>query len=191
MKFALAAFTLASASSSTGRSVFPQKNASRATRSGNTPTYKGSGVRVLTHATVKRRTQEAEPKNAKAGKAMIVSVCGKTYDGPVILEDTLICYDDNNSEPAITLVGKDAILDCQKNTIVHLLDFDIDSTVPISKVGIRLEDGAQVKNCLVTNFAVGADIVSGDGSIISGSEFVFNVIGVKMDSSYSASIEDR
>ncbi len=134
-----------------------------------------------------RRRQGTEP-NAKAGKAMRVSVCGKTYDGPVILRDTLICYDDNNSEPAITLVGKDAILDCQKNTIIHLLDFG--STIPVSKVGIRLEDGAQVKNCLVTNFAVGAD-VSGDGSTISGSEFVFNVNGVKMDSSYSVSIEDR
>ena len=145
----------------------------------------------MTHATVnvKRRTQEAEPKNAKAGKAMRVSVCGMTYDGPVILGDTLICYDDNNSEPAITLVGKDASLDCQKNTIVNLLDFG--STIPISKVGIRLEDGAQVKNCLVTNFAVGADVVSGDGSTISGSEFVLNVIGVKMDSSYSFSIKDR
>ena len=142
----------------------------------------------MTPTTVKRRTQEAEP-NAKAGKAMRVSVCGKTYDGPVILEDTLICNDDNNSEPAITLVGKDASLDCQKNTIVNLLDFG--STIPISKVGIRLEGGAQVKNCLVTNFAVGADVVSGDGSTISGSEFVFNVIGVKMDSSYSVSIKDR
>ena len=48
-----------------------------------------------------------------------------------------------------------------------------------------------MKNCLVTNFAVGADVVSGDGSTISGSEFVFNAIGVKMDSSYSVSIEDR
>ena len=162
--------------------------------------YKGTGIgggtrsRVLAPATVKHRritseTKETEPKNAKAGKAMRVSVCGMTYDGPVILGDTLICNDYNNSEPAITLVGKDASLDCQKNTIIHLLDFG--STIPISKVGIRLEDGAQVKNCLVTNFAVGADVVSGDDSTISGSEFVFNVIGVKTDSSYSVSIEDR
>ena len=138
--------------------------------------------------------------------------CGNVYNTTdtdeevvVILGQNLLC-DENMTEAdgslngALTLVGKNAVLDCQGYTISQTtdkgsaaaLDCDVfpepgNSTQILKfkrecglfyEAGVILKAGATMRNCKIQKFYDGAEV--DDGGEIKDSEFSLNRVGVEV-----------
>jgi len=134
--------------------------------------------------------------------------CGNVYNSTagdnavVILDQNLLC-DGNITEAdgirnaALTLVGKDAVLDCQGYTVSQVtdssaaaLDCSIELINPTEVLrmkkecgffyifGVRLIDGASLLNCNIQKFWAGSVITN--GGKIEGTEFSLNTRGVEI-----------
>ena len=132
--------------------------------------------------------------------------CGNTYvNSTVILDQNLLCDGniteaDGSLNAALTLSGEDAVLNCQGYTISQETDkgsaaaMDCDIFAPAGNAtailemkkgcdlfyvaGVRLLDGAKMKNCNIQKFYIGGDMV--DGGVIEDSEFSLNWKGVQI-----------
>mmetsp|Transcript_10373 Transcript_10373/g.21989 ORF Transcript_10373/g.21989 Transcript_10373/m.21989 type:complete len:470 (+) Transcript_10373:70-1479(+) len=105
------------------------------------------------------RYWDATPPTGNAGNA-----CGETFDGPVYLDGPVFCKGDDG----LTLDGPYAVLDCQHNTIFSGDDF-----------GIRLMNGATVRNCKVSGFDIGIQMLEGD-NLVENTKVIGSRIGITM-----------
>ncbi len=118
--------------------------------------------------------------------------CGNTYtDSTVILGQHLICTEGRDgAQAALTLKGKKAELNCQGYTISQNTNSSAAALdCPPNElgsglcglfyfVGVRLEDGATMKNCNIQKFFSGAFLFN--GGEIKDSEFSLNRRGVQI-----------
>ena len=127
---------------------------------------------------------------------VVASKCGETFVGPIVVtlpSGGLNCPADSDTKDGkiasvITLIGEDAILDCNQGTITQDGIVNEDFSEPYMN-GIELNCGASVRNCKVTNFYVG--VLVNSGGKVEDSVFTGNDAGAEIDSSYPASIIRR
>ena len=133
--------------------------------------------------------------------------CGKTYvDSTVTLGQNLVCNGniteaDGSLNAALTLEGEKAVLDCQGFTISQetvrdgsAAAMDCPIFAPAGNAtailemkkgcdlfyvaGVKLLDGAKMKNCNIQKFYFGGNVT--DGGVIEDSEFSLNWLGVEI-----------
>lgn len=134
--------------------------------------------------------------------AATTAECGGTYtDGVITLGQDLVCDEDpaeidGSFNAAITLTGNNTILDCQGYTISQTTPsigsaYECNRTLYDTRLelkqacglyyynGIRINDGATVRNCNVQQFYIGSFLFS-QGNI-EDSDFTLNQRGVELD----------
>ncbi len=184
--------------------------------------YDNRNVNAAASRTVPGRNLESTHTTSTSSKSSKSSVscppeptpdvqCGNVYNSTagdnavVILDQNLICEGniteaDGIRNAALTLVGKDAVLDCQGFTVSQVtsngkgsaaaLDCSIDLINPTEVLrmkkecgffyifGVRLIDGASIVNCNIQKFWAGSVITN--GGKIEGTEFSLNTRGVEI-----------
>ena len=131
---------------------------------------------------------------------VVASKCGETFVGPIVVtlpSGGLNCPADSDTKKGkgkiasvITLIGEDAILDCNQGTITQ--DGIVNSVDEYSEPfnnGIELNCGASARNCKATKFYDG--VLVNSGGKIYDSEFTGNDGGAEIDTSYTAEIKRR
>jgi hypothetical protein len=148
-----------------------------------------------TYMNVAKAKNNGNKSKSKARKACPLEPtpdveCGNVYNSTatgeevvVTLGGNLLCDEDitqadGSSNAALTLVGKDAVLDCQGYTIsqttIDATGIDKGSAAAVDcdifkfqecglfyKFGVRLENGARMVNCNIQKFLAGSFIING------------------------------
>lgn len=100
--------------------------------------------------------------------------CGDVITGSHILNEPLVC-DTAAENVAIRLDGPDAVLDCNGFGIYADPLSAADNTP--TTIGVILDNGATLTNCIVSGFEFGAQVRDGDNTITS-STFMGNYFGI-------------
>jgi hypothetical protein len=160
------------------------------------PTFSSSAAATVTEdvvdLTLNRKLGKAAKSSAQHCPVITDVTCGQVFNnsGLIILGQDLICKTKAGAsiDAAITLVGKDTVLDCQGRSITQVTNSSasaIDCTVyPYEKgacglfygFGFIAAEGATVKNCNVNKFYYGGSIVN--GGVVDSSDFSLNSNGL-------------
>ena len=163
-------------------------------------TFSSSAAASLTEDVVDLTLNRKLGKAGKAGKESSAQLCppitdvtcGQVFNnsGLIILGQDLICKTEAGAsiDAAITLVGKDTVLDCQGRSITQVTPSSasaIDCSVNpyeqgacglFYEFGFIAAEGATVKNCNVNKFYYGGNIVN--GGVVDSSDFSLNRFGL-------------
>jgi hypothetical protein len=158
-------------------------------------TFSSSAATTVTEdvvdLTLNRKLAKAGKSSAQLCPPITDVTCGQVFNNSVIiLGQDLVCKTEAGAsiDAAITLVGKDTVLDCQGRSITQVTNSSasaIDCSIyPYEKgacglfygFGFIAAEGATVKNCNVNKFYYGGNIVN--GGVVDSSDFSLNNIGL-------------